>query len=59
MYSSTYAALHYSSSYAGIYGTGGLIGGFLGARLQPHLLLGALAPGLAVLYLLQVIHPQR
>ncbi|RZU54225.1 hypothetical protein EV385_6173 [Krasilnikovia cinnamomea] len=41
-------------------GLGGLIGGYLGARLQPHLperglrlLLGVLATGLAVLYLFQ------
>jgi uncharacterized membrane protein YfcA len=47
-------------------GAGGLIGGHLGARLQSHLperalrlLLGALAAGLAVLYLIQGIHPQR
>jgi uncharacterized membrane protein YfcA len=41
-------------------GLGGLIGGYLGARLQPHLpetalrlLLGVLAIALAVLYLIQ------
>lgn len=41
-------------------GAGGLIGGYLGARLQPHvpetalrLLLGMLASALAVLYLVQ------
>lgn len=41
-------------------GLGGLLGGYLGARLQPHLpervlrsLLGVLATGLAVLYLAQ------
>lgn len=41
-------------------GAGGLIGGHLGARLQPHLpenvlrlLLGTLAAALAVLYLIQ------
>jgi uncharacterized membrane protein YfcA len=41
-------------------GAGGLIGGYLGARLQPYLperalrsLLGALAAALGVLYLLQ------
>jgi uncharacterized membrane protein YfcA len=43
-------------------GTGGLIGGYLGARLQPHLpetalrlLLGVLAAALGTLYALQVI----
>ncbi|MFC7527382.1 TSUP family transporter [Actinoplanes sp. GCM10030250] len=43
-------------------GLGGLIGGYLGARLQPHLpeaalrfLLGALATALALLYLLQAL----
>lgn len=41
-------------------GAGGLVGGYVGARLQPRLpepalrlLLGALATGLAVLYLLE------
>ena len=41
-------------------GAGGLIGGYLGARLQPHLpetglrlLLGSLATALAVLYFMQ------
>jgi uncharacterized membrane protein YfcA len=45
-------------------GVGGLIGGYLGARLQPHLpetmlrlLLGALATALAVLYLIQGLAP--
>jgi uncharacterized membrane protein YfcA len=45
-------------------GVGGLIGGYLGARLQPHLpetmlrlLLGALATALAVLYLVQGLAP--
>jgi uncharacterized membrane protein YfcA len=45
-------------------GAGGLIGGYLGARLQPHLpetmlrlLLGALATALAVLYLIQGLTP--
>jgi hypothetical protein len=43
-------------------GLGGLLGGYAGARLQPHLperslrlLLGALATGLAMLYLVQAI----
>jgi uncharacterized membrane protein YfcA len=47
-------------------GAGGLIGGYLGARLQPRLperalrlLLGALAISLAVLYLIQGVRPQR
>ncbi|MFI5931131.1 sulfite exporter TauE/SafE family protein [Actinoplanes sp. NPDC051494] len=46
-------------------GAGGLIGGYLGARLQPHLperalrlLLGALATALAALYLIQGLQPQ-
>ena len=41
-------------------GIGGLVGGYVGAWLQPHLreallrvLLGAVATGLAILYLLQ------
>jgi uncharacterized membrane protein YfcA len=44
-------------------GAGGLIGGYLGARLQPHLperklrlLLGILATALAILYLAQVLN---
>jgi uncharacterized membrane protein YfcA len=47
-------------------GAGGLIGGYLGARLQPHLperalrlLLGTLATALAALYLMQGLQPQR
>lgn len=46
-------------------GAGGLIGGYLGARLQPHLperalrlLLGTLATGLALLYLAQATAEQ-
>jgi uncharacterized protein len=45
-------------------GVGGLLGGYLGARLQPHLpetalrlLLGVLATALAVLYLIQGLSP--
>ncbi|WP_242613914.1 sulfite exporter TauE/SafE family protein [Actinomadura roseirufa] len=44
-------------------GLGGLVGGYIGARLQPHLpetglrlTLGALATGLAALYLLQAVN---
>ena len=47
-------------------GAGGLIGGYLGARLQTHLperalrlLLGTLATTLAVVYLFQGLQPQR
>jgi uncharacterized protein len=47
-------------------GAGGLIGGYLGARLQPHLperalrlLLGTLATAIALLYLIQSLQPQR
>jgi hypothetical protein len=47
-------------------GTGGLIGGYLGARLQPHLperalrlLLGVLATALATLYLVQSLAASR
>ncbi|BFU47811.1 sulfite exporter TauE/SafE family protein [Krasilnikovia sp. MM14-A1004] len=47
-------------------GAGGLIGGYLGARLQPYLpentlrlLLGTLATALAVLYLIQGLSPHR
>ena len=47
-------------------GAGGLLGGYLGARLQPHLperalrlLLGALATALAVLYVTQGLQPER
>lgn len=43
-------------------GVGGLIGGYLGARLQPHLpetvlrlLLGTLAAALGTLYVLQTV----
>jgi uncharacterized protein len=46
-------------------GAGGLLGGYLGARLQPYLpettlrvLLGVLATSLAVLYLVQGLSPQ-
>ncbi|UQU67406.1 sulfite exporter TauE/SafE family protein [Couchioplanes caeruleus] len=47
-------------------GAGGLIGGYLGARLQPYLperalrlLLGTLATALAVLYLIQGLQPHQ
>lgn len=43
-------------------GLGGLIGGYLGARLQPHLpdtplrlLLGTLATGIGTLYAIQIM----